>query len=416
MVTNFFKNNYNLRKSLYTLGIVILSIVFFRYTENAKLVNLIPSILKVMKPFIIGAVLAYVLNCGTNCLEKNILSKLEYFKTQPNKSRAVSITIAFLLLIGVVVGIIAYIIPEIVSSVQNVVNFFVGIDSDTVHEYLNSFLTKHNIDISVSTYRSLLKTTDNAMNSLTSSLKYMPEMLTSIATHTISFASSLVSIIMGIMIAIYMLLDKEKLLHFCKKTLFILFSKKQVESIASTIKYTNSVFNSFVVGKTIDSLIIAIIFFIGSIILNLPYPMLFAIIIGITNMIPYFGPFIGAIPSILVISLSVSPKQGLAFLIFVIILQQFDGNILGPKILGDKTGLRPIWIIFAITVGGWIGGIVGMFLGVPCVAVISSILDDIVEHNLEKQNVNLPKIKHESNSKSFTDYLKIILDFMKVKK
>lgn len=239
MVTNFFKNNYNLRKSLYTLGIVILSIVFFRYTENAKLVNLIPSILKVMKPFIIGAVLAYVLNCGTNCLEKNILSKLEYFKTQPNKSRAVSITIAFLLLIGVVVGIIAYIIPEIVSSVQNVVNFFVGIDSDTVHEYLNSFLTKHNIDISVSTYRSLLKTTDNAMNSLTSSLKYMPEMLTSIATHTISFASSLVSIIMGIMIAIYMLLDKEKLLHFCKKTLFILFSKKQVESIASTIKYTN---------------------------------------------------------------------------------------------------------------------------------------------------------------------------------
>ncbi len=127
-MTNFFKNNYNLRKSLYTLGIVILSIVFFRYTENAKLVNLIPSILKVMKPFIIGAVLAYVLNCGTNCLEKNILSKLEYFKTRPNKSRAVSITIAFLLLIGVVVGIIAYIIPEIVSSVQNVVNFFVGID------------------------------------------------------------------------------------------------------------------------------------------------------------------------------------------------------------------------------------------------------------------------------------------------
>ena len=145
------------------------------------------------------------------------------------------------------------------------------------------------------------------------------------------------------------------------------------------------------------------------------YAVIVSIFVGLTNMIPYFGPFIGAIPSILVISLSVSPKQGLAFLIFVIILQQFDGNILGPKILGDKTGLRPIWIIFAITVGGWIGGIVGMFLGVPCVAVISSILDDIVEHNLEKQNVNLPKIKHESNSKSFTDYLKIISDFMKVK-
>ena len=402
MVTNFFKNNYNLRKSLYTLGIVILSIVFFRYTENAKLVNLIPSILKVMKPFIIGAVLAYVLNCGTNCLEKNILSKLEYFKTQPNKSRAVSITIAFLLLIGVVVGIIAYIIPEIVSSVQNVVNFFVGIDSDTVHEYLNSFLTKHNIDISVSTYRSLLKTTDNAMNSLTSSLKYMPEMLTSIATHTISFASSLVSIIMGIMIAIYMLLDKEKLLHFCKKTLFILFSKKQVESIASTIKYTNSVFNSFVVGKTIDSLIIAIIFFIGSIILNLPYPMLFAIIIGITNMIPYFGPFIGAVP-VVALTILINPIKGLWVLIFIVVLKQLDGVILGPRILGDSIGLKPIGVIFAIIVGGAIAGPLGMFFGVPIFSVIFTIFSNFVEKLYNSKNTVKNKLEKETKKDDDTE-------------
>ena len=395
VVTNFFKNNYNLRKSLYTLGIVILSIVFFRYTENAKLVNLIPSILKVMKPFIIGAVLAYVLNCGTNCLEKNILSKLEYFKTQPNKSRAVSITIAFLLLIG-------YIIPEIVSSVQNVVNFFVGIDSDTVHEYLNSFLTKHNIDISVSTYRSLLKTTDNAMNSLTSSLKYMPEMLTSIATHTISFASSLVSIIMGIMIAIYMLLDKEKLLHFCKKTLFILFSKKQVESIASTIKYTNSVFNSFVVGKTIDSLIIAIIFFIGSIILNLPYPMLFAIIIGITNMIPYFGPFIGAVP-VVALTILINPIKGLWVLIFIVVLQQFDGVILGPRILGDSIGLKPIGVIFAIIVGGAIAGPLGMFFGVPIFSVIFTIFSNFVEKLYNSKNTVKNKLEKETKKDDDTE-------------
>ena len=394
-MTNFFKNN--LRKSLYTLGIVILSIVFFRYTENAKLVNLIPSILKVMKPFIIGAVLAYVLNCGTNCLEKNILSKLEYFKTQPNKSRAVSITIAFLLLIGVVVGIIAYIIPEIVSSVQNVVNFFVGIDSDTVHEYLNSFLTKHNIDISVSTYRSLLKTTDNAMNSLTSSLKYMPEMLTSIATHTISFASSLVSIIMGIMIAIYMLLDKEKLLHFCKKTLFILFSKKQVE-----IKYTNSVFNSFVVGKTIDSLIIAIIFFIGSIILNLPYPMLFAIIIGITNMIPYFGPFIGAVP-VVALTILINPIKGLWVLIFIVVLQQFDGVILGPRILGDSIGLKPIGVIFAIIVGGAIAGPLGMFFGVPIFSVIFTIFSNFVEKLYNSKNTVKNKLEKETKKDDDTE-------------
>ena len=340
-----------------------------------------------MKPFIIGAVLAYVLNCGTNCLEKNILSKLEYFKTRPHKSRAVSITIAFLLLIGVIVGIIAYIIPEIVSSIQNVVNFFVSIDSETVHEYLNS---------------SLLKTTDNAMNSLTSSLKYMPEMLTSIATHTISFASSLVSIIMGIMIAVYMLLDKEKLLHFCKKTLFILFSKKQVEGIANTIKYTNSVFNSFVVGKTIDSLIIAIIFFIGSIILNLPYPMLFAIIIGITNMIPYFGPFIGAVP-VVALTILINPIKGLWVLIFIVVLQQFDGVILGPRILGDSIGLKPIGVIFAIIVGGAIAGPLGMFFGVPIFSVLFTIFSNFVEKLYNSKNTVENKLEKETNKDDDTE-------------
>lgn len=403
MVDKFFKNNYNLRKSFYTLVVVILSIVFFRYTENAKLVNFIPSVLNVLKPFIIGAVLAYVLNCGTNCLERNILSKFEYFKSHPHRARSVSISIAFLLLIGVIVGIIAYIIPEIVSSIQNVVNFFVGIDSDTIHEYLNSFFTKHNIDISVSTYRSILKTADNAMRNLTDSLEYMPEMLTSLATHTISFASSLVSIIMGIMIAIYMLLDKEKLLHFCKKSLFILFSKKQVESISNTIKYTNSVFNSFVVGKTIDSLIIAIIFFIGSIILNLPYPMLFAIIIGLTNMIPYFGPFIGAVP-VVALTLLINPIKGIWVLIFIIVLQQFDGVILGPRILGDSIGLKPIGVIFAIIVGGAIAGPLGMFFGVPIFSVLFTIFSNFVEKfYTDKNTVENKKSEKEINQNDDTE-------------
>ena len=263
-------------------------------------------------------------------------------------------------------------------------------------------ITKHNIDISVSTYRSLLKTTDNAMNSLTSSLKYMPEMLTSIATHTISFASSLVSIIMGIMIAIYMLLDKEKLLHFCKKTLFILFSKKQVESIASTIKYTNSVFNSFVVGKTIDSLIIAIIFFIGSIILNLPYPMLFAIIIGITNMIPYFGPFIGAVP-VVALTILINPIKGLWVLIFIVVLQQFDGVILGPRILGDSIGLKPIGVIFAIIVGGAIAGPLGMFFGVPIFSVIFTIFSNFVEKLYNSKNTVKNKLEKETKKDDDTE-------------
>ena len=199
-----------------------------------------------------------------------------------------------------------------------------------------------------------------------------------------------------------MLLDKEKLLHFCKKTLFILFSKKQVESIASTIKYTNSVFNSFVVGKTIDSLIIAIIFFIGSIILNLPYPMLLAIIIGITNMIPYVGPFIGAVP-VVALTILINPIKGLWVLIFIVVLQQFDGVILGPRILGDSIGLKPIGVIFAIIVGGAIAGPLGMFFGVPIFSVIFTIFSNFVEKLYNSKNTVKNKLEKETKKDDDTE-------------
>ena len=179
-----------------------------------------------------------------------------------------------------------------------------------------------------------------------------------------------------------------------------MFSKKQVESIASTIKYTNSVFNSFVVGKTIDSLIIAIIFFIGSIILNLPYPMLFAIIIGITNMIPYFGPFIGAVP-VVALTILINPIKGLWVLIFV--LQQFDGVILGPRILGDSIGLKPIGVIFAIIVGGAIAGPLGMFFGVPIFSVIFTIFSNFVEKLYNSKNTVKNKLEKETKKDDDTE-------------
>ena len=184
--------------------------------------------------------------------------------------------------------------------------------------------------------------------------------------------------------------------------LFILFSKKQVESIASTIKYTNSVFNSFVVGKTIDSLIIAIIFFIGSIILNLPYPMLFAIIIGITNMIPYFGPFIGAVP-VVALTILINPIKGLWVLIFIVVLQQFDGVILGPRILGDSIGLKPIGVIFAIIVGGAIAGPLGMFFGVPIFSVIFTIFSNFVEKLYNSKNTVKNKLEKETKKDDDTE-------------
>jgi predicted PurR-regulated permease PerM len=387
---SFFKNNYNLRKSLYTLAIVIIAILFYRYTENMQVNNIIPIVLNVLSPFIIGAICAYLVNCIMSSIEK-LLVKIKFFKTHRSKCRILSLTITFVALFGLIAGIISYIIPEIIMNVQNVINFLVRFEPSTLHEYVDTFLTKHNIDINVSTYRALLKALDNFFNSVTDVLKYLPDMLLSVLTHIISFASSALDIIIGLMIMVYILIDKEKIIALGKRVLYLWFSDTQVKNIVDTVKNTNNVFNSFFIGKTVDSIIIGILFFIGALILDLPYSMLFALIIGLTNMIPYFGPFIGAIP-VTALTMLDSPIKGVWVLIFIIILQQFDGIILGPKILGSSTGLKPIGVIFAIIVGGAIAGPLGMFFGVPIFSVALTALMNFIDKNYNEKTAHLSPI------------------------
>jgi predicted PurR-regulated permease PerM len=225
-------------------------------------------------------------------------------------------------------------------------------------------------------------------------------MLLSVLTHIISFASSALDIIIGLMIMVYILIDKEKIIALGKRVLYIWFSDAQVKNIVNTVKNTNNVFNSFFIGKTLDSIIIGLLFFIGALILDLPYSMLFALIIGLTNMIPYFGPFIGAIP-VTALTVLDSPIKGLWVLIFIIILQQFDGIILGPKILGNSTGLKPIGVIFAIIVGGAIAGPLGMFFGVPIFSVALTALMNFIDKNYKEKTAHLnPIVETEAENEN----------------
>ena len=156
----------------------------------------------------------------------------------------------------------------------------------------------------------------------------------------------------------------------------------------SVSKDCSAIFSSYVVGKSVDSLIIGIICFVAMLALKLPYAVLMSVIVGVTNMIPYFGPFIGAVPGVL-LYLCFDPVKALIFAIMILILQQFDGWILGPKILGDSTGLTPLWVIFGITVGGAYWGVIGMFLGVPIVAVIAYLFNLFITSRLKKKNLNI---------------------------
>jgi predicted PurR-regulated permease PerM len=196
-----------------------------------------------------------------------------------------------------------------------------------------------------------------------------PEILETLAANVYIFGRFTLNFIMAIFIAFYMLYDKERFARKMEKAVYALSTEEKAERFLQNSNRIHHIFNDFIVGKAIDSLIIGILALIGFNILKAPFPLILGLIIGVTNMIPYFGPFIGAIPAIL-ITLLIDPPLAIAVGIFILILQQFDGNILGPKILGDSVDLSPLWIILAVVIGGALMGPLGMFIGVPIFATV----------------------------------------------
>ncbi len=384
----FFKNNDDLKKSLYLLAVIIISILFYKYIENVKVSAFIPIILSVLAPFIYGAIIAYLLNIGTRAIENHIFTHIKYFCTDDpvvkRRERVLSISLAFIILIGAVIAIISYIIPEIMSSAQNIINIAIGIDYTKLRRMVDNFLIYHNIVLGSEAYNSLMSTIDSIVQTFTEWLKYLPNMIWSIASHAMSIASSVLNVIMGLIIAFYFLVDKEKVIDIGKKIVRCILPVKAAGITIHTVKSINDTFNSFFTGKTLDSLIIGFIFFMGALILDLPYSLLFAIIIAVTNMIPYFGPFIGAVP-VVSLTLLVSPVKSIWVAIFILILQQLDGMIIGPKILGSSIGLKPIGVIFAIIVGGAIAGPLGMFFGVPIFAFLFKTLFDLIDKQYSRK-------------------------------
>ena len=196
-----------------------------------------------------------------------------------------------------------------------------------------------------------------------------------------SVASSIWNIILGIIISVYLLMDKEKFFALGKKVVTSLLNEKHTTIVLDLANRTNLTFGRFIGGKIVDSAIIGVLTFIILAIFKMPYVLLISVIIGVTNIIPFFGPFIGAIPSAIII-LFVSPIQALWFLVIILVIQQVDGNIIGPKILGDSIGISAFWILFSILVAGKLFGLVGMIIGVPMFALIYSVIKDIIEARL----------------------------------
>lgn len=343
----------------------------------------------ILQPIIIGFIVAYLINPIMVFLEKNLMKVLEprmkSAKSARKTARSLGTAGALLFLLLIIFLLLDMMIPELIKSIQNMmVSLPAEVNSFTA--WMKEVLAEDS-ELADMLGASLVNVTNFLENFFQDQL--LPQVntyLASITSGVISVVKVLFNFIIGLIIAVYMLMSKETFIGQGKKLVYAILPPKFGNRVVKMVRISNQMFGGFISGKILDSAIIGAICYIGLIIMRMPYSLLVAVIVGVTNVIPFFGPYVGAVPSVILIALA-EPVKGLYFLIFILVLQQIDGNIIGPKILGSSTGLSSFWVVFAILVGGGLFGFMGMLLGVPTFAVIYYLIRELTAYNLRRRKL-----------------------------
>lgn len=346
--------------------------------------------LGILAPVIYGAVLAYLLspiyNKCQSAVEQLAASRIRDMKKRRHLAKTCATIVSLIVLTVVVTGLISMLLPQLISSIQGILDSL-----PTNFENLSMWLQRileDNPDQAeriMEIYNRLVTYLQNWLNNTL--LPNLDIVIAQVSNKVWSAVVVLKNILIGIIVMIYLLNIKVTLAAQCKKLSYSLLPVRGANILIEEVNRIHRIFGGFIMGKLLDSLIIGILCFICMSLMKLPYVLLVSVIVGVTNIIPFFGPFIGAIPSAFLILL-VSPMQCLYFLIFVLVLQQFDGNILGPKILGDSTGLPSFWVLFSILLfGGWFG-FVGMIIAVPTFAVLLNLIRRWSARSLRKKGLS----------------------------
>lgn len=380
----YFKNKrYNAIVMYAVLLIIVCALILVAIFRFDGLVKILGEIVKVLMPVILGIVIAFLLNPLMMIIEKFLYRFV--FKKKKKRSklvRTISLTITCILFIAFVSGLLYVIIPEIINSITTIFDN-VSVWADQISKWITE-LFKNNQNIQNILLEKLKEYTKDINNLITT---FKP-VLDNIQSGAIGVLSFIKNFLLGFIISIYLLASKENLFAQIKKIVIATNKKEKSEKIFSLSAQINRVFSGFLIGKIIDSLIIGIITFVVMTILDLPYIVMISVIVGVTNVIPFFGPFIGAIPSALLVLLSSgSLKEVIIFSIMILAIQQFDGNILGPAILGSSTGLPAVWVLISILIGGGLFGFTGMVLAVPTCAVIYDLTRTSIESKLAKKKL-----------------------------
>lgn len=351
---------------------VLLVVAIFKFNS---ILSLLSAFVSVLTPIIWGIVIAFLINPMMVTIEKLFSKRINKDRKQRIK-RAISVTLSSVLFLGIVTGIIAVIIPELMDSMNDITGNLSSLVNKS-QELINKLFANFPKAGQLISEKVVAFATD---------LTKLQPMLENILSGAIGFVNVVKNFFLGFILSIYLLFNKETLTAQIKKIMYAHLKKTTCRKILSFSNQANKTFSGFIFGKIVDSLIIGIICFIVLTIINMPYNILISVIVGVTNIIPFFGPFIGAIPSAVLILL-VEPSKLIWLLIAIFLLQQFDGYVLGPKILGDSTGLPALWVMVSLFIGGGIFGFVGMLLAVPAFALLYSLFRSAVENKLIKKKM-----------------------------
>ena len=376
-------------------GAIALSIIFFfliyRFDGFGSAISTLTGILM---PFIYGAVIAYLLKPVCNSIENFLRRFIPEKMNGLINALSVALTILFGLLL--VYALVMMIVPQLITSVTtlyytaqaNITRFMYWANhlefienNEQIMELLNSAYAALNTNLDTWIKNTLLPSMQNIVSGA--------------AIGVLNVVTVAKNLIIGIIVAVYMLASRKRFVQQGKLVLHSIVRPRWAQLITEEVKYADKMFGGFINGKIMDSAIIGVLCYIGCLIFKFPSALLVSVIIGVTNVIPFFGPFIGAIPATLLILIQ-SPIKALWFVLFVLVLQQLDGNIIGPKILGNTTGLSSFWVLFAILLFGGLWGFVGMIVGVPLFAVIYDVIKKLVIHGLQRnQELTLLNSYHD---------------------
>ncbi len=366
--------------AVYSFLVLAVSILFYIIASEVNVFKIqVSRYLSTFLPIIIGFIMAYIFNFILEFYEKNIL-KYIFKKDNKKRNRVIGIAMTYSTVLLLLYLFLNFIFPQLISSIVGLVN-----DIPAYVRDISAIIIKYgeNISINEEYYGLLLGKWNEFVEYI---LQFATDLIPKIGIFTKTILSSVWNIVLGIIVSIYLLMDKEKFIALTRKVLFGIFSEDRTNFLIKMGARTDNIFGKFLSGKLLDSFIIGILTFVLLTIFRMPYVLLISFIIAVTNIIPFFGPFIGAVPSFFII-MFISPIKALWFLLLILVIQQIDGNIIGPKILGDSLGISAFWILFSLLVAGKLFGFIGLIIGVPLFVLFYSIIKDVIEYRLNKKGL-----------------------------